>query len=51
MQNVFPKLSATPGSVRSIAPQTVGQDNVEVLGALLGYDAAKVAELTTKGVI
>ncbi|MDP9164085.1 MAG: CoA transferase [Pseudomonadota bacterium] len=27
MQNVFPKLSKTPGSVRSVAPARVGQDN------------------------
>lgn len=27
MQTVFPKLSKTPGGIRSIAPQTVGQDN------------------------
>ena len=27
MQNVFPKLSKTPGAIRSIAPQTVGADN------------------------
>ena len=25
MQNVFPKLSRTPGAVRSIAPQSVGE--------------------------
>jgi formyl-CoA transferase len=51
MQNVFPKLSATPGRVRSIAPQSVGQDNAEVLGRLLGYDAAKVAALKARGVL
>jgi crotonobetainyl-CoA:carnitine CoA-transferase CaiB-like acyl-CoA transferase len=30
MQTVFPRLSKTPGSIRSIAPQTVGEDNVSV---------------------
>jgi crotonobetainyl-CoA:carnitine CoA-transferase CaiB-like acyl-CoA transferase len=46
MQNVFPKLSVTPGSIRSIAPQTVGQDNDEVYGelGLTSEDIAALAE-------
>jgi formyl-CoA transferase len=51
MQNVFPKLSETPGGVRRIAPQTVGQDNAEVLGRLLGYDEARLRRLADAGVI
>lgn len=51
MQNVFPKLSETPGRVRRIAPQTIGQDNAEVLGGLLGYDDVKLRELAGAGVI
>jgi formyl-CoA transferase len=51
MQNVFPKLSATPGAVRSIAPQTVGEHNVEVLGGRLGMDTDEIARLQTAGVI
>ncbi|MDB5470085.1 MAG: formyl-CoA transferase [Caulobacter sp.] len=51
MQNVFPKLSATPGSVRSIAPQSVGEHNLEVLGERLGMDAADITRLQTAGVI
>ena len=51
MQNVFPKLSATPGAIRSIAPQTVGQDNDAVLGGLLGLSEAERAALTSAGVI
>lgn len=51
MQNVFPKLSATPGSVRSIAPQTVGEHNVEVLGERLGMDTDEITRLQTAGVI
>ena len=51
MQNVFPKLSATPGSVRTIAPQTVGEHNLEVLGERLGMDAADITRLQTAGVI
>jgi formyl-CoA transferase len=51
MQNVFPKLSETPGAVRSLAPQTVGQDNAEVLGARLGLSPERLAELSASGVI
>jgi crotonobetainyl-CoA:carnitine CoA-transferase CaiB-like acyl-CoA transferase len=51
MQNVFPKLSATPGAIRSIAPQSVGEHNAEVLGDLLGIDAAECARLAKAGVI
>jgi crotonobetainyl-CoA:carnitine CoA-transferase CaiB-like acyl-CoA transferase len=50
MQNVFPKLSRTPGAVRSIAPQTVGQDNAEVWGGL-GLSAGEIAALTERGII
>ncbi|WP_037502907.1 CaiB/BaiF CoA transferase family protein [Sphingomonas jaspsi] len=39
MQNAFPKLSRTPGGVRRIAPQEIGQDNAEVYGSIgLGPD-------------
>ncbi len=51
MQNVFPKLSATPGNVRSIAPQTVGQDNAEVYGSILGLTATELADLQNRGLI
>lgn len=39
MQGVFPKLSATPGSVRRPAPLKVGQDGADVLKRWLGRDA------------
>jgi formyl-CoA transferase len=51
MQNVFPKLSETPGAIRSIAPQSVGQDNEAVLGGLLGLSGVELAALAKDGVI
>jgi len=38
MQGVFPKLSATPSSVRRPAPLTVGQDGPEILERWLGRE-------------
>lgn len=51
MQNVFPKLSATPSSVRSAAPSQIGQHNAEVFGGLLGMSDAELAALKADGVI
>ncbi len=51
MQNVFPKLSATPGNVRRRAPDSIGQDNDAVYGELLGLDAAALADLKARGII
>jgi crotonobetainyl-CoA:carnitine CoA-transferase CaiB-like acyl-CoA transferase len=51
MQNVFPKLSATPGSVRRRAPETIGQDNADVYGEMLGLNEAALAELQARGII
>jgi formyl-CoA transferase len=50
MQNVVPKLSATPGSVRWTGP-ALGQHNDEVYGDLLGLDDARRAELGAAGII
>lgn len=51
MQNSFPKLSDTPSSIRTLAPQTIGEHNAEVYGALLGLDEAAIAELQAAGAV
>ena len=51
MQSVFPKLSATPGSVRRPAPSRVGQHNGEIYGDLLGMSEAEIDALAAQGAI
>ena len=48
---VIKKLSATPGSIRSIAPQSVGQDNAEVLGAAFRLAESGLEDLARRVVI
>ena len=50
MQNVAPKLSETPGSVRSPSPE-LGQHNDEVFLQLLGLAAERYADLKSRKVI
>ncbi len=50
MQNVAPKLSATPGSIRLPGPD-LGQHNEEIYKNLLEYDAERLAALTSSGII
>ena len=50
MQNVAPRLSATPGSIRLPSP-ALGQHNDEIYRGLLGYDPSKIAALQARGVI
>jgi len=50
MQNVAPRLSETPGSVRSPSP-ALGQHNDEVYRQLLGLSAERYAELMDARVI
>ena len=47
---VMPKLSRTPGSIRSLGP-AFGSANQQVLGGLLGLTPAEIAALRTAGVI
>jgi formyl-CoA transferase len=51
MQNSFPRLSETPGGIRSLAPTEIGQDNASVYGKLLGLDETALAELAERGII
>ena len=51
MQNVFPKLSGTPGSIRRVAPQSPGVDNQQVYMERLGLSEADLASLKQNGII
>jgi crotonobetainyl-CoA:carnitine CoA-transferase CaiB-like acyl-CoA transferase len=51
MQNVVPRLSDTPSSIRSPAPSVVGQHNDEVYRGLLGLSAAEIGALLAVGAI
>ena len=50
MQNVAPKLSATPGSVRTAGPE-LGQHNDEIYKGLLNFDAQRLEDLISRGII
>ena len=50
MQNVFPRLSATPGKVKWPGP-VMGQHNAEIYQGLLGYSQAELEQLTKDRVI
>jgi formyl-CoA transferase len=50
MQNVFPKLSASPGAVRSTGP-ALGESNDDIYRGLLGLGDDDVRRLTDAGVI
>lgn len=50
MQNVAPKLSKTPGNIRSPGPE-LGQHNSEIYGEVLAMTAEQMAELEAKGII
>ena len=50
MQGVFPKLSATPGSVRWTGPE-LGEHNAEVYGSLLGLSDSQLNDLEQNNLI
>lgn len=50
MQNVFPKLSETPGEVKWVGPE-LGQHNDDVLGGILGLSADELDALRADGVV
>jgi formyl-CoA transferase len=50
VQAVVPRLSDTPGSVRSLGPE-LGQHNEEIYGGLLGLTPARLAGLRAQGVV
>jgi formyl-CoA transferase len=50
MQNVAPRLSETPGAIRSPSPQ-LGEHNEEIYRGLLGFSAERYAGLQERKVI
>jgi crotonobetainyl-CoA:carnitine CoA-transferase CaiB-like acyl-CoA transferase len=50
MQNVTPKLSETPGSIRTAAP-TLGEHNASVYAQYLGLDGAALSALRDRGIV
>lgn len=50
MQNVFPRLSESPGQVRGLGP-ALGADTLAVLNEALGYDKDRIATLARKGIV
>ena len=50
MQGVYPRFSRTPGAIRRGAP-SLGEQNDEIYGGVLGLSAAELEELRREGVI
>ncbi|MCC5978208.1 MAG: CoA transferase [Salinarimonas sp.] len=50
MQNVAPRLSATPGRVVSAGPE-LGEHNADVFKGLLKLDDARIADLAERGIV
>ena len=51
MQGAFPRFSGSPSSIRKPAPTEPGEDNAEILGQVLGWDADTLAVKQAEGVI
>jgi len=51
MQNVFPRLSETPGEIRWSGVPDLGAHNAEIYGGLLGKSAADIADLKARKII
>ena len=51
MQNIFPKLSATPCKINWPGPEELGQHNSEVYGELLNMSDDDLSALADKGVL
>jgi glycine/D-amino acid oxidase-like deaminating enzyme len=50
VQNVFPRLSETPGKVRWVGPE-LGENTVELLSGLLEMSHEQIADLAKRGVV
>lgn len=51
MPGIVPKLSRTPGKVKTVGVEYMGKHNQEVYGALLGYSEMRLGELKERKVI
>ena len=51
MQNVFPKLSSTPGSVRWTGPEKLGEHTEQVLTELLDLTPEQIEKLRSSGIV
>lgn len=51
MQNVFPKLSETPGEIRWAGPHTLGEHNDQVYAELLGKSPEEIEAMREAGTI
>ena len=51
MPGVVPRLTLTPGEVRTPGPVTPGEDNEEIYGERLGLGSADLARLRGRGII
>ena len=51
MQHVFPRLSRSPGAIRTIALQAVGQDSDEIYQTLLGLEGDQLDDYRQRAII